>query len=333
LTINLTDVAVKQWNWSEFEVTVKNNGTAAVSNMEVKIPLPSPDFVYAYERFVPANPVFNTHTGIWNVGNLAVGVSKTLKVAMYALKNNAPYKSEVTVVGTNIMKMITFNKNVITPNSTTPDIAISITTSPNSYTQYSNLAYKITVTNNRQQTIGGVKTDLNYIESGKLPFVSAKTSIGNYNGYTKIWEIGTLNGGQSVTMDLVLYPLVKGEDLEMKVTVVPTDAIPQNNIATLILKNAVNTRNEPNTIAGFGIQNIYPNPAEDRINIDLKNETDGELYITIFDTFGRMVQKAVQHVSKNNPSIQVEIAELPEGMYILQLSDATHRTFIRKFVK
>jgi Secretion system C-terminal sorting domain/Domain of unknown function DUF11/CARDB len=333
LTINLTDVAVKQWNWSEFEVTVKNNGTAAVSNMEVKIPLPSPDFVYAYERFVPANPVFNTHTGIWNVGNLAVGVSKTLKVAMYALKNNAPYKSEVTVVGTNIMKMITFNKNVITPNSTTPDIAISITTSPNSYTQYSNLAYKITVTNNGQQTIGGVKTDLNYIESGKLPFVSAKTSIGNYNGYTKIWEIGTLNGGQSVTMDLVLYPLVKGEDLEMKVTVVPTDAIPQNNIATLILKNAVNTRNEPNTIAGFGIQNIYPNPAEDRINIDLKNETDGELYITIFDTFGRMVQKAVQHVSKNNPSIQVEIAELPEGMYILQLSDATHRTFIRKFVK
>lgn len=340
LTATPMNIAVQQWGWADFEVTVKNNTSIVANNLQVNVPLPSSDFVYAAERFSPSNTNFNTHTGVWSVGNLAAGASKTFKVSMYVLKNSGSYKTNVTIIGTNTSTTITFGNANSTPTPTPnpaptagADISIGMRATPTTYTQYSNLTFTVTVTNNAQQVMNGVKVDFNYIESGKLPFVSAKTSIGNYNGHTKIWQIGTLNGGQSVTMDLVLYPLVKGEDLAMKVTVVPTDAMPQNNTATLTLKNAVSARNETNTTAGFGIQNIYPNPAEDIVTIDLKNETEGELYLTIFDTFGRIAQKAVQRVSKNNPSIQVEIAELPEGMYILQLSDATHRTSFRKFVK
>jgi Secretion system C-terminal sorting domain/Domain of unknown function DUF11 len=170
-----------------------------------------------------------------------------------------------------------------------------------------------------------------YVESEKLPYSSHKASAGSYNYVTKIWDIGTLNGGQTVTLDLVLFPLVKGEDLMIKATLTPSDDVPANNTVALSIKNAISARSE--APRGFGIQNVYPNPPENVLTIALHSETNGALQLHIFDTFGRLIQKTTQNVAKGTETLSVSVENLPEGMYILQLSDTNNRMTVKKFIK
>lgn len=77
---------------------------------------------------------------------------------------------------------------------------------------------------------------------------------------------------------------------------------------------------------------IYPNPAADVFNIELKNEWQGELTFRIVNMFGQEVY--VESFSKNiGPwKVQVDLSGLPGGMYQVLLSDEK-RLMVRSFVK
>jgi hypothetical protein len=125
--------------------------------------------------------------------------------------------------------------------------------------------------------------------------------------------------------------MVKGEDLLLKATVTPTDDKPENNVVTNIISNAIAIRSEPQS--GFGIEALYPNPVEDVLNLYLRSDTSGALQVSILNTVGLVVQKTVKNTPKGTDILNLDVTELPEGIYILKLSDDKNRTVVRKFVK
>lgn len=74
--------------------------------------------------------------------------------------------------------------------------------------------------------------------------------------------------------------------------------------------------------------NIYPNPVNDKLNVNFNGPTDIKSY-RIFDAFGRMVaQNAVQ-----NDCFSIPVQSLAPGVYVIQLSDNHSIIFSDKFIK
>ena len=74
---------------------------------------------------------------------------------------------------------------------------------------------------------------------------------------------------------------------------------------------------------------IYPNPASRIIHIKFHSETDAEL--RIFDLSGKTVFK--QPINKGNEMIQLNITELKNGVYFLQITNSGRLIWNSKFLK
>jgi Domain of unknown function DUF11/CARDB len=123
LVVTPQNFPFKVYNYSDFEVTIKNNGTADAENVQIKIPLPNQsDWVYAFERFMPLNANFNVQNSVWNVGTVAIGASITLKVSFFANANKAPYTTTISVEGTGLSKTLSF---IAGESNGKPDLSLS----------------------------------------------------------------------------------------------------------------------------------------------------------------------------------------------------------------
>ena len=74
---------------------------------------------------------------------------------------------------------------------------------------------------------------------------------------------------------------------------------------------------------------LYPNPANETINIAF-NGVGQKLYsICLFDGFGRMVLKNVT----NNNKFAMNISNLQAGIYIVNVIDSKGKNYTAKFIK
>lgn len=71
-----------------------------------------------------------------------------------------------------------------------------------------------------------------------------------------------------------------------------------------------------------------PNPANDKLNITFVNQTDKEKEIGIFNLAG----KQVYSIKTMDPSITLEIAELPASTYVIHITDGMNLSS-KKFIK
>jgi len=80
-----------------------------------------------------------------------------------------------------------------------------------------------------------------------------------------------------------------------------------------------------------GQLNIYPNPAENTIHIQLKDKLDHSLWLTITDLVGKKVfEKELLHDS-GNKNLPVDVSFLQNGIYILRIADK-ESTFSKKLI-
>ncbi len=160
---------------------------------------------------------FNTTTGIWTVGNLAVGASATLTVTLtvgatasdsLVISNTAALANvnETDTVSNN-------NSQVVTTNvDRRVDIAILKSTVNNPVIAGSgvgNLVYTVTATNNGPSNASGVSVRDNNLLPANLPagvtFVSAVGDGGStYNQATGIWTINTLAAAATRTLTVTV---------------------------------------------------------------------------------------------------------------------------------
>jgi hypothetical protein len=74
---------------------------------------------------------------------------------------------------------------------------------------------------------------------------------------------------------------------------------------------------------------IYPNPAQDQIFINLKSPSEGLSSIVVYDMTGQQVQSMT---ATHRNQIQLNIASLPSGIYLLKVTDAQSKIRHTKFI-
>jgi hypothetical protein len=76
-------------------------------------------------------------------------------------------------------------------------------------------------------------------------------------------------------------------------------------------------------------QIVYPNPTSDFLYIDLENN---QAKVSIFNTIGQEVYASNQEVLFNKNQIKIDVSNLKEGIYFLNLEEGQYKSVI-KFVK
>ena len=77
---------------------------------------------------------------------------------------------------------------------------------------------------------------------------------------------------------------------------------------------------------------IYPNPAKERIQINVKDNRDEESNITIFDVRGKIVSESKQNFGNDNSILQLSVSTFSSGIYFVKVENSEN-VYTSKFVK
>lgn len=78
---------------------------------------------------------------------------------------------------------------------------------------------------------------------------------------------------------------------------------------------------------------IYPNPALERINLDVEYPVTSNSIVRILDLNGREIYRRKESTEIGVHRYEIDVAELPKGLYILELTDSDKTVFGRRFIK
>jgi hypothetical protein len=93
-----------------------------------------------------------------------------------------------------------------------------------------------------------------------------------------------------------------------------------------VVKGTTSTSDIANPLA----YEVYPNPADDRLYVQLADENAEVYYVTIFNTHGKAVMMLPQPQIKQG----FDISALPPGAYAIQVMEKeTKAVSTKKFVK
>nr|NQU91782.1 S8 family serine peptidase [Bacteroidota bacterium] len=70
----------------------------------------------------------------------------------------------------------------------------------------------------------------------------------------------------------------------------------------------------------FDIVNLYPNPANNAINIEYISNVSGNINVTITSTSGQMVYTSQNNTSKGKFTHAIDISNLPDGIYVVKVN-------------
>lgn len=192
-----------------FEIVVTNSGPQNTSGVQVKDLLPPG---YTFSSFTATKGSYNKNTGIWNIGSFVNGDSHTLQIT--AIVNAAGnYLNIAEVTASNMPDPNSTPNNgvtteddyataLVTPSVLMADLSISKTTQTGNtmYEIGSTVIFNITVTNDGPGDASGVKVK-DLLPAGFTYLTNSATS-GIYNYATGIWTTGTVNNGETQTLNI-----------------------------------------------------------------------------------------------------------------------------------
>jgi uncharacterized repeat protein (TIGR01451 family)/fimbrial isopeptide formation D2 family protein len=180
-----------------FTLVLTNNGPGDASGVVVNDPLPS-GLSFVSDISSPGT-TYDPTTGVWTVGNLAVGASVTLTLTV---QNNSP-DPQTNTATTSSREPDSNPSNNTDSASVQPlaDLAVVKTVS-DSHPQFNQqITYTVVATNNGPGDASGVVVS-DLLPSG-LTFVSATPTPGTtYDPASGVWTIGQLDVGASVTLSI-----------------------------------------------------------------------------------------------------------------------------------
>ena len=175
-----------------FTITVTNLGKDKATNVKIE------DLLPAGLTFLSADSLaYNEGTGVWNVGEVDVGVSnsKELKIrATVAASGTFTNEAEVSTTDKPVQfdPDPTNNKDSATVVTREADLLVTKTVDDPTPNVDDLITFTVDVTNNGPDIANNVEiTD--YFPTSGLTFVSATPSQGSYDDSTGIWSIGTID--------------------------------------------------------------------------------------------------------------------------------------------
>ncbi len=233
-------------------LTATNNGPDNATGVIVIDPLPA-GLIYVSDN---SGGAYNPLTGVWNIGNLANGASKTLQITAKVTQDGAI--TNIAVVSGNENDPVTVNNQAIAIENGTPnaDLAISKTVDKLLPHVGDTLTYTINLFNaGPSNAIGVVVNDTLSPVSGAT-LVNATPSKGSYNSVTGIWTVGNLNVGSLATLVLQFVVNATGDITN---TVVANSTLPDPHLED---NNAsVTVNGQP--VADIGVKKVVTPNSQD----------------------------------------------------------------------
>lgn len=224
-----------------FTVVVTNNGPQDNTGVQVTDLLPSG---YTYSGFSVSSGIYNSSTGIWNIGNIINGESETLQITAI-LNTIGDYFNIAEITSANLTDPdSTPNNGIITeddyatasvtPTAQSADLSLTKTINNTTPLIGSLVTFEVVVTNNGPQDTSGVTvTDL--LPSG-YTYSNFTISTGTYNPTTGLWTVGNLINGKSETLQILAIVNPTGNYInsaEITSSALPDpDSTPNNKITT-----------------------------------------------------------------------------------------------------
>lgn len=84
---------------------------------------------------------------------------------------------------------------------------------------------------------------------------------------------------------------------------------------------------ENKTVSSFTLDRVFPNPFNSTTTVDLTVDRTSTISLDIFDLSGKLIMNVGQHdLNPGSYSIPVTLADIPAGMYLLNMSDGERRS-------
>ena len=187
-------------------IKVVNNGPNDAINAIAKDILPK-GIIYISDD---SNGKYNPKTGVWSIGNLANGKSKTINIKTKVNATNVIIDNDVVVSSdtydpnesnnydNSSIKVIAIADLMIIKNANVTKVTVG-----------DKFSYMLVVINKGPDTAVSARV-YDTLPKG-LKLLSFKASKGTYDPKTGIWSIGDLENGERVTLQIYVKALISGE--------------------------------------------------------------------------------------------------------------------------
>jgi uncharacterized repeat protein (TIGR01451 family) len=212
------------------------------------------------------------------------------------------------------------------------DLAITLTSDKATVGIFERFTLTARLTNNGPAATTGVTVSAG-LPTGTV-FSSFTATAGTYRPVTKVWEVGTLASGESQTLTLVLFTLVRNQPIPAVVSIATSDVVDPvatNNTASFTVNAPGANLAGGNNGAQLADVAVYPNPATTFVTVKVTTTADANTTAFIYDAMGRVVaQQNIALVNGDN-NFDINVKTLPEGYYYIQIAGVeTALTFYKR---
>jgi uncharacterized repeat protein (TIGR01451 family) len=191
--------------------------------------------------------IYNPGTGVWTIGSLANGASRTLTITATVTSAGLPQVTNVaTITGNEYDPFLQNNTSLVTVTPQLSDLVVIKTVDNGAQQVGSNVVFTIVARNDGPTANTGVVVN-DALPAG-LNYVSHTTSTGTYTPGSGVWTIGALSVGQQET--LTITATVTGAAVP---TVVNTATIGGNVFDPNLSNNTSSISVSPNLAVDLGI--------------------------------------------------------------------------------
>lgn len=211
---------------------------------------------------------------------------------------------------------------------------LSITADNNNLSLYSSIKYTLRITNRGTTNATNVRVfwlpPYKRFEGDAKPFAyqAAYSSKGHYDSWHGYWTIDNLAPGESATATFHLFVV----NNTLNVTQTAQVAACNQRGSNFNDNNTVFYQAQLVTKASSELSplSISPNPAHDKINVDIINDTDKEWTVRLLNTIGQTV--AIQK-GQYSRIVSLDVHNLQNGLYIVDYQSAGERKIEKVLVQ
>jgi hypothetical protein len=183
----------------------------------------------------------------------------------------------------------------------------------------------------------------NSFENGEDFWLQISTNGGTTYTTVKTWVAGTnfTNNTHNAGTQTISGPFTSNTRFRFRADASADDDVVY--IDDVVITGCVNFTGDPNELARNEVENgsvqatsagffAYPNPTSDRLIVEF-TQTEGTATLVVLDMTGKLLH--TQKVSSNSTGVQqvqLDLAKLVPGSYLLQVLDGKERRFLQ-FVK
>ncbi len=333
-----------------FHLILVNNGPDAAAGITVSAGLPQ-NFVYAGSN-VSIGSQYNLFFERWDIGFLPAGDTARLDLTLFPLSDTSNVNNFFQVMTSNQddPDSTPGNDTDNTPNEddealamifgqeqppfggVTADLSLFATTDTSNFTIYENVTYHLVLVNSGPDDAAGITVRAGLPQG--FVYAGDTTATGQYNLFNQIWEVGYLPSGDTVRLDLTLFPLLDSANVNNTFEIMTSnqddpDSTPGNGVnneddqvTITIIPNFQSNDPSENRFGqqNYGVAKLYPVPAETFVNLRLDNaQAQESAVIYLYDQIGGLVRTQKTSVLQGTNEWNLDVSQLGAGIYFLTL--------------